>query len=176
MEKKERIVYKIIVIGEELTGKSTFIRTFLNIHCNWNLKYLETHYFTSEFEIKLSKSAIQRKGSREYSAFYRSAAGFLILFSLSDRYSFTCLESWFDLLSELKINKINKVLIVGTKSDLTNKRQVSFEEVQELLSKYDLNYMELSANDSDQIELALGILINTIIFNSQSELHKITNH
>ena len=169
MEQKSSLVFKIVVIGEELTGKSTLITTFSGFRPNWYLKYPGSSHLIPEFGIRLRKSAIQRKGSKAFSVFYQSAAGFLLIFSLCDRYSFTCLESWFDYFAELRINTVNKLLVVGTKADLAEKREVSFEEVQELLSKYDLNYIELSANDINQVELALGTLINGIVLNYQLE-------
>lgn len=79
------------------------------------------------------------------SAYYNGAHGAIIVYDISKRETFDNVENW---LKEIKthLNPEDTVqMLIGNKSDLSDKRQVQLDEGQELAEKHDLFFMETSA-------------------------------
>lgn len=55
------------------------------------------------------------------------------------------------------------VILVGNKSDLSDKRQVSFEEASVLAGKYSIDYIEVSAKTGLNIEFMFEILCKQMV-------------
>jgi len=54
-------------------------------------------------------------------------------------------------------------LLVGNKSDLNENREVQVLEIKELISRYNISYIEVSAKTGDSVKLAFESLTNLII-------------
>lgn len=54
-------------------------------------------------------------------------------------------------------------LLLGNKSDLEESRQVEISEIDDLISRYNLHYIEVSAKTGDHIKLAFESLTKLII-------------
>ena len=74
----------------------------------------------------------------------KAADGFLLIFAINDRESFTSLNERLK-----KINKNNKgnipLILVGNKCDLEDKREVNKQEAENFAKKYGAKYYETSA-------------------------------
>lgn len=95
------------------------------------------------------------------SAYYRGAVGALLVFDITKYPSFANVEKW---LSELKENSEPNivVMLVGNKSDLKQLRAVSQDEAIAFSEKHKIAFIETSALDSSNVELAFHRIITGI--------------
>jgi small GTP-binding protein len=92
---------------------------------------------------------------------YRSARGVILCFNLTDRQSFVRANTWLQEISKNCPDYIRTIL-VGTKADLADRRQVSTEEAKEFAQHAGIPYIETSAKSNINIEEAMKMLVNEI--------------
>ena len=84
------------------------------------------------------------------------------MFDVTDRQSFMKLTEWmFEL--ELYCQSQPVVLLIGNKSDLTEKRVVSKTEAMEFARKHNILYVETSALINQEVEYAFEVLTEEIM-------------
>ncbi len=86
-------------------------------------------------------------------SYYRDAAGALLVYDITRRESFNHLGRW---LEEARVNgnKNMTIMLIGNKSDLENRRAVSYEEGKEFADKHGLIFLETSAKSASNVEAA----------------------
>ena len=74
----------------------------------------------------------------------KRAIGALILFDLTNESSFISVEDWF---KEIRNNSSNNVvsILIGNKSDLVDKREVSSERASKFALEHNIKYLEVSS-------------------------------
>ena len=83
--------------------------------------------------------------------FYRSSSLDIIVYSIVERNSFTDLDLW---VKELKFNNSpdNKLILVGNKLDLAEKREIKYEEGKKFAEDYGfIDFFETSALTGENI-------------------------
>ena len=87
-------------------------------------------------------------------AYYRDAVGALLVYDITSYRSFESVEEkWSrELYDNADANIV--VLLVGNKSDLEDRREVSFEEAQDYANQRNMAFIETSALDSSNVEQA----------------------
>ena len=80
-------------------------------------------------------------------SYYRGAHGIVTVFDLTERETFEHVEKWLDEINKYAKENVMRFLI-GNKSDLVDKRQVTYEEVRVLANKLDIYYVETSAKNN----------------------------
>lgn len=95
-------------------------------------------------------------------AYYRDAVGALLVYDITSFRSFESVEEKWS--RELYDNADQNivVLLVGNKSDLEDRREVSFEEAQEYANQRNMSFIETSALDSSNVEQAFEQVIQHI--------------
>jgi len=90
-------------------------------------------------------TAGQEKFRSIIQGYYKGAMGIIVVYSCSDRKSFTNVESW---MRQIKTHAVPDVCIVlvGNKCDLAN-REVKKEEGEELAKSYKVKFFETSAKE-----------------------------
>ena len=94
-------------------------------------------------------------------SFYIGSHGVLLVFDVTSRESFSNISYW---MNEIRVNKTDdtKILIVGNKIDLGDKRVVSFEEAKALADSLEVGYVEVSAKMATGVEESFYILTSFI--------------
>ena len=87
----------------------------------------------------------------------------MVVYDITSRDSFNNVMSWIEDCKNQSPKTIFMIL-VGNKSDLEDKRQVSYEEGQDLAEKNELLFFETSAKD--------GINVEEVFINSAKEIAK----
>jgi len=157
--------FKICILGDSNVGKSSSLCKFMRnefifqhdmtLGVDFNAKniMLNTESGVSKhikyFIWDTAGQEMFRSITRSY---YRGCAGFVLMFDLTDRYTFVHLDMWLQ-----EINKncgLNKteVLLVGNKRDLVEKRQVTQEEIDSFCNYNNLEYMEISLKNRKKNE------------------------
>jgi Ras-related protein Rab-1A len=93
---------------------------------------------------------------------YRGVHGFFVLFDCTDREnSFQRVPKYFEDFNENANDDVPKIL-VATKIDLADQRQVSFEEAKQLADQLGVPYIETSAKNDMNVSEAYHILARDV--------------
>lgn len=84
-------------------------------------------------------------------SYYRGANGVIVVFDLTDENSFNNLKNWFGEVEKHCSENIPRLLI-GNKSDLTQKRVVETRVAQEYAASLGIPYIETSAKDQLNVD------------------------
>ncbi|NXY92037.1 RAB42 protein, partial [Alcedo cyanopectus] len=93
-------------------------------------------------------------------SFYRSAAGVLLVFDLTNRASFEHVPEWHR--EAAGDRPPHTFLLVGHKCDLVGERAVSAEEAGHLAATLGMAFVETSARSNLNVELAFQMLVRGI--------------
>ena len=162
---------KYIIIGDAAVGKSNLLLRYvhgqfkpeyqLTIGVEFGAKNIQLN--DKIFRIQIWDTAGQENFRSITRAYYKNSVCALIVYDISSKDSFNNVSTWVDDCKNQSPKTIFLVL-VGNKSDLNDKRQVTFEEGQELANKYDMMFFETSAKDGTNVE--------DIFVNSAKEISK----
>jgi len=162
-------LYKVVLIGDSGVGKSNLLSRFTRNEFNLETKSTIGVEFATrsiQTEGKTIKAQIwDTAGQERYraitSAYYRGAVGALLVYDISKQVTFKNVERW---LQELRENADRNIVImlVGNKSDLRHLREVPTEEAKEFAEKNKLSFIETSALDSSNVELAFQNILTEI--------------
>jgi len=162
-------LYKVVLIGDSGVGKSNLLSRFTRNEFNLETKSTIGVEFATrsiQTEGKTIKSQIwDTAGQERYraitSAYYRGAVGALLVYDIAKYSTFKNVERW---LTELRENADRNIVImlVGNKSDLRHLREVPTEEAKGFAEKNKLSFIETSALDSTNVELAFQNILSEI--------------
>ena len=84
-------------------------------------------------------------------SYYRNVAGILQVYDVTKKYTFENIKHW---LEEAKVygHKNNTFQLIGNKSDLNSKRQVSYFEGEQFAKKNNMEFIETSAKDNINVQ------------------------
>ena len=154
------INFKVIVIGDSGVGKTCITNQAVkNVFTDKYQATIGMEIFT--LFIKLDDKIIKLQiwdtcGQEIYRSlitnFYRSSSLAIIVYSIDQKNSFKDLDVW---IKELKANNSpdTKLMLVGNKLDLAEKREVSYEEGKEYADDYGfIDFFETSAKTGENIK------------------------
>ncbi|XP_012258098.1 ras-related protein Rab-18-B [Athalia rosae] len=170
MDQEVLTTLKLLMIGETNVGKSSILLRFTEDEFNENMQStVGMDYKTKQLTIdgNTVKLAIWDTAGQERfrtltPSYYRDGQGAILMFDVTDRHTFTKLETW---LNELNTycNKMDIVkMVVGNKIDLPD-REVSMEEGLEFARRHQTLYIESSAKTSDGVKCCFEELVQKII-------------
>ena len=161
---------KFIIIGDDVVGKSNLLSHY--VHGQFKSEYQSTigvEFGAKNVVIRNTTYRIQiwdttgkenfRSIIRAY--YYKNTACAFVVYDISNRNSFNNVSNWIEDCRNNSSEKIFMVLI-GNKSDLADKRQVSTEEGRELAEKYEMKFYETSAKTGENV--------NEIFYDSMEEI------
>jgi small GTP-binding protein len=162
-------LFKVVLIGDSGVGKSNLLSRFTRNQFNLESKSTIGVEFATR-SIKCDGKTIKARiwdtaGQERYraitSAYYRGAVGALLVYDISKAVSYENVERW---LNELRDHADSNIVImlVGNKSDLRHLRAVTTEQAAALAEKHGLSFIETSALDSTNVELAFQRILTEI--------------
>ncbi|KAI4585016.1 hypothetical protein MJG53_006550 [Ovis ammon polii x Ovis aries] len=105
-------------------------------------------------------------GQEDYAAirdnYFRSGEGFLCVFSITEMESFAATADFREQILRVKEDENVPFLLVGNKSDLEDKRQVSVEEAKTRADQWNVNYVETSAKTRANVDKVFFDLMREI--------------
>ncbi|XP_012489268.1 ras-related protein Rab11A [Gossypium raimondii] len=162
-------VFKVVLIGDSAVGKSQILARFARNEFSLDSKAtigVEFQTRTLVIEHKSVKAQIwDTAGQERYravtSAYYRGAVGAMLVYDISKRQTFDHIPRW---LEELRghADKNIVIILIGNKSDLENQRAVSTEDAKEFAQKEGLFFLETSALEATNVEVAFLTVLNEI--------------
>lgn len=156
-----QFLFKVVLIGDSGVGKSNLLSRFTRNEFNLDSKStIGVEFATRSIQVdqKTIKAQIwDTAGQERYraitSAYYRGAVGALLVYDISKHQTYENVTRW---LKELRDHADTNIVImlVGNKSDLRHLRAVPTEEAKEFASQNGLSFIETSALDASNVELA----------------------
>ena len=176
MEKESYdLLFKLILIGDSCVGKSNILLKYLKNEFDPNSRAtVGVEFGTKNIIINNKKIKIQiwdTAGQERYrsitSAYYKGAKGALIVYDITRKCTFDNIDKC---ISDLKLNGDKNICIVilGNKSDLDDKREVSKGDGIKKSEMYKTAFLETSALNGDNIGKAFDEIIEQIIQNNKS--------
>ena len=182
IEARYNQIYKIILIGDASVGKTSIIAKYLTgtfPQPNNTIPTIAAEFATKIIQIKeggyIKAQIWDTAGQERYksitSAYYKGSKGAFVVYDISRKSTFDNVDKW---IGELKNNGSEDVFImlVGNKSDLKDKREISEEEVQKKAQVYNVAFCETSALEGKNIEYAFENLVNEIAKKVEKEKEK----
>jgi len=155
-------LFKSIVVGDGGVGKTALTLRFskgfftedykMTIGVDFHVKTIsiDTLEETIKCKLQLWDTGGQERFSSIRPMYYRGSLGAVLVFDLTNYASFEHLPQWIE---EVRANIKSEIplLLVGNKSDLTDQRAVSIEEINNFTRDFNLYYMETSAKTGDGV-------------------------
>ena len=132
---------------------------------------IQRYYFSymlndnSYISLKIIDTSGREKFRNANSNLYNEADCIILLYDITDRCSFNECQSYYSEKIKTLLKKNAFVLLVGNKSDLTEKRMVSFKEGKAFASQYKFIFMETSCHEKEN---AFKIFEKIIALNAQN--------
>jgi len=162
-------LFKVVLIGDSGVGKSNLLSRFTRNEFNLESKStIGVEFATRSIQVggKITKAQIwDTAGQERYraitSAYYRGAVGALLVYDIAKHITYENVERW---LKELRDHADANIVImlVGNKSDLRHLRAVPTEEAKAFAEKHGLSFIETSALDSTNVEVAFRNILEEI--------------
>ena len=165
-------LYKVILIGNTGVGKTSYCDKL--VHDTYTSIFIPTlgvDFFSKSIKLDdntVIKSHIwdtagQEKFNGIISHYYKDIAGAIIMFDISNRYSFNRINYWKQEIIKKSNCKINSfpILLLGNKSDNKN-REVTRDEAEVFALKNSMIYEEITCKKNENIESSFLKLIKEI--------------
>ncbi|KAG9283719.1 ras-related protein Rab-25b [Astyanax mexicanus] len=162
-------VFKVVLIGESGVGKSNLLSRFTKNEFNHDSRTTIGVEFSTR-TVQLNSLTIKAQiwdtaGLERYraitSAYYRGAVGALLVYDISKHLTYESAERWLKELYDHADPHI-VVMLVGNKSDLASIRSVPTEDAKDFAEKNGLLFMETSALESTNVEIAFNSVLEEI--------------
>lgn len=146
-------VINCIVLGNTLSGKTTFINYLIKIKDGNIIASNETFQFI--FKVKIDNKIFflnisESKGNKDYSInpsfLSKNLDGILLFFDVTKNESLNEIDNWIKSCED-KLGKLNQnyeLILIGNKIDLISDRKVSKSESKNFAEKKDIKYFECS--------------------------------
>ena len=166
----EEIRYKLIVIGDELVGKTSILNRFKSNQFNAiyeptvGLEFQSIPILIDDQSVNLLLYDVSgHQKFRSLIPLYASDVNIILLiYDISKNESFNNIDKWFSFLNNINKNEVIFAL-VGNKSDLDYNRKVKIEEAEKYAKDHNFIFQEVSAMNGDGIqELFMNKLLDQI--------------
>ncbi|KAG7327306.1 hypothetical protein KOW79_008912 [Hemibagrus wyckioides] len=154
------VLHKVIMVGSGGVGKSALTLQFM--YDEFVEDYEPTKADSYRKKVVLDGEEVQidildTAGQEDYAAirdnYFRSGEGFLLVFSITEQESFSATSEFREQILRVKAEEDKiPLLLVGNKSDLEDKRQVSVTVAREKADEWGVQYVETSAKTRANVD------------------------
>ena len=169
---EDLIKLKLIVVGNQGTGKSSILNRFVNetfdekyqatVGLDFHSKNITIH--DQDVRLIIYDTAGQEKFRSLIPMYIREAQIILFIYDISDKESFDSIPKWIQQVNDV-INKEVVFALIGNKLDLESNRKVTFEEGKKLAEKSNYVFQEVSAKTGENFEKLFEVQIFEAVYN-----------
>ena len=175
-------LFKYIIIGDTGVGKSCLLLQFtdkrfqpvhdLTIGVEFGARMVQID--NRQIKLQIWDTAGQESFRSITRSYYRGAAGALLVYDITRRETFNHLTRWLEEARQ-NANQSMVIMLIGNKSDLDHRRQVSKEEGEKFAKEHGLIFLETSAKTAANVEEAFINTADKIYQNISSGSMDVTN-
>ena len=167
----EKYILKIITLGDANSGKTLLCNRICNSAPDRGymptigVEFSSTDLVINDLNIKLQlwDTAGQECFAPIVRSYYKNIVGIFFMIDLTSQKSIKNIDFW---LEEFNLNRIldceTIILALGNKIDC-NDRVISHKEISDIFKKKNIDYMEISAKNKNNVENAKLFLIHKIL-------------
>ncbi len=165
-------LFRYIIVGDVSVGKSCIMLRFssnqfreeheLTIGVEFAIKFYEIK--NKNIKIQIWDTAGEEAFQSITKNYYKNAIGALLVYDITKKSSFDHLKNWLDNIRENSSRNI-KIILIGNKTDLEDKREVTFQEGEEFAKNNGLFFLETSAKNFININESFNKLTEEIYDN-----------
>jgi len=154
-------LFKYIIIGDTGVGKSCLLLQFtdkrfqpvhdLTIGVEFGARMINID--SKQIKLQIWDTAGQESFRSITRSYYRGAAGALLVYDITRRETFNHLTRWLEEARQ-NANPNMVIMLIGNKSDLEHRRQVTREEGEKFAKEHSLIFLETSAKTAHNVEEA----------------------
>ncbi|KAL7671086.1 hypothetical protein ACOME3_005999 [Neoechinorhynchus agilis] len=175
-------LFKYIMIGDTGVGKSCLLLQFtdrrfqpvhdLTIGVEFGARMITTE--GKQIKLQIWDTAGQENFRSITRSYYRGAAGALLVYDITRRETFEHVADW---LEDARLHSSSNmvVMLIGNKSDMDSRREVSKEEGESFAAKNKLVFIETSAKTGENVEEAFVRTANVILSKINEGVFDTTN-
>ncbi|KAI9321627.1 rab protein 6 [Dichotomocladium elegans] len=144
--------YKLVFLGEQSVGKTSLITRFMydtfdnTYQATIGIDFLSKTMYLDERTIRLQlwDTAGQERFRSLIPSYIRDSSVCVVVYDITKRTSFMNTTKWID---DVRAERGHDVIIVmvGNKTDLNEKRQVTIDEAEKMAKEYSVMHVETSA-------------------------------
>ena len=163
---KAEYMFKCVIIGDSGVGKSNLLSRFTKDEFTKDSKStIGVEFATRQIEhdgktieAQVWDTAGQERYRAITAAYYRGAIGALLVYDITRRESFENCERW---LRELRAHADPSIvaMLVGNKCDLRHRKAVDVEDAKDFAEDNNLAFIETSALDATNVDLAFETIL-----------------
>ncbi|OHT04605.1 Ras-related protein Rab-5C [Tritrichomonas foetus] len=166
---------KIVLVGESGVGKTSLVKRWTSHIFRENQSptigaaYTSVDYIYAGVnrQVQIWDTAGEEKYRSMAPIYSRGAYGALVVFDLTSRPTFLRIPEWIEVVDSARSMVI---VICGNKSDLEERREVSFEEASNFCQTNNYRYFETSASNGSYVQEVFEEIVEATFKNSEKEL------
>ena len=173
----EIIEYKLLIIGDRFTGKTSFCLRFALNEFNLEIKssnqsecYLKTILLLDK-EIKVYLIDVINSINNLNEELLKNVKGVVAIYDITKLKTFELTEK---LIKEVrqKIGNTIPILLLGNKNDLKFLRDIDYDEAEEKANSLNCILREINCVDEDSVHETIKYLVAKIFFNDLDDIEK----
>ena len=134
-EDEPDFIFKVIVVGDSATGKSSMLTRFVFDEFTQNSKssvgseiFSRTYIIEDKLiSMQIWDTAGQERFKSVTKSYFKGAKGAMIVYDITNKESYDSVESWLQMVKENSDKDIS-IMLAGNKSDLQHKRVIIQDE------------------------------------------------
>eukprot|EP01010_Urceolus_cornutus_P000906 NODE_1411_length_930_cov_270.926220_g1088_i0.p1 GENE.NODE_1411_length_930_cov_270.926220_g1088_i0~~NODE_1411_length_930_cov_270.926220_g1088_i0.p1 ORF type:complete len:245 (+),score=45.46 NODE_1411_length_930_cov_270.926220_g1088_i0:61-735(+) len=161
--------YKLVFLGDQSVGKTSIITRFMydtfdkQYQATIGIDFLSKTMYLEDRTVRLQlwDTAGQERYRSLIPSYIRDSSVAIIVYDIANQQSFSNTNKW---LEDVRLERGSDVIImlVGNKTDLAEKRQVSVEEGESKAKEYDVMFIETSAKVGFNIKALFRKIANQL--------------
>ena len=166
---------KLLLVGDSNVGKTSLLLQYTdNYYPDQHTATIGFEYKIKTFQYKDYKIKLQiwdTAGQERFHSitnnFFHNADGILFVYDITSRQSFNGVKVWIKEAEE--IGNFYKRLLIGNKCDLSDKRNISIEELEKYCEEKNIDFFETSAKENIYLVEAFNKIVELILENKTDE-------
>ena len=164
MGEVRRTVLPLMLLGDSQVGKSSLLLRLTGNQFNDSQLttvgkesyIMQVNLHGYELKMKIWDTAGQERFKSMSVQVIKTSDAVVLVYAINDRNSFNALDKWLLKISEASDISKKPIIVIGNKSDLDDKRQVSYEEGENFAKNKGYNFYETSAKTGENINEAFN--------------------